>query len=51
MDIVKQKFIRKFFDLQTKRLINRANQIVTTSPIYKEKSKFLAAFIKPILPI
>ena len=41
MDIVKQKFIRKFFDLQTKRLINRANQIVTTSPIYKEKSKFL----------
>lgn len=44
MDIVKQKVIRKFFELQTKKLLKLASKIVCTSPIYQQKSKNLLMF-------
>ena len=40
-DIIKQKFIRKFFEGQTNKLLKRANKIACTSPIYRDTSKNL----------
>lgn len=41
LDIVKQKFIGKFFAGQNKRLIKRADKIIATSPNYIEGSNWL----------
>lgn len=43
-DIVNQKIIGKFFKGQTKRLLERANKIITTSPIYRETSESLKKY-------
>lgn len=43
LDIVKQKILGKLFNGQTKRLIKKAERILTTSPNYIEGSKFLSA--------
>lgn len=48
MDIIKQKFIRKFFEGQTKRLLKRASIIISTSPIYPLHSKSLKQFSSKI---
>lgn len=40
-DIIKQKILKKFFVGQTKRLLNRADKIVATSPQYIDHSEFL----------
>lgn len=40
-DIVKQKIVRQFFKGQTKRLLNKANSIVCTSPLYSKASATL----------
>ena len=40
-DIIKQKILKKFFVGQTKRLLNRAEKIVATSPQYIDYSEFL----------
>ncbi len=41
LDIVKQRFLGKLFNGQTKRLIKRAVKIFATSPNYIEDSKYL----------
>lgn len=43
-DIIKQKFLGKFFAGQTKKLLERADQILATSPNYVEGSKFLRPY-------
>lgn len=43
-DIVKQKLLKKLFVGQTKRLLNRANVVVASSPNYVEKSEFLSEY-------
>lgn len=43
LDIVKQKFLRLFFEGQNKRLIDRANVVVATSPNYIENSLYLSS--------
>lgn len=40
-DIVKQKIVRKFFELQTKKILKAATKVVCTSPIYQKTSKNL----------
>ena len=42
LDIVKQKFLKLFFRGQNKKLLERAERIVATSPNYIEGSKFLS---------
>lgn len=42
LDIVKQKFLKIFFNGQNKRLIERADKIVCTSPNYLEFSPWLS---------
>lgn len=42
LDIVKQKFIRKFFKHQNYKLLERADKIVATSPNYIEGSFWLS---------
>lgn len=44
LDIVKQKFLGKFFTGQNWRLLNRANFVVATSPKYVEGSKYLCKY-------
>lgn len=43
-DIVKQKILRRFFVGQTKRLLEKADLIIATSPQYIEKSPFLSRY-------
>lgn len=43
LDIVKQKLLGKLFKGQNKRLLNRAEKIIATSPNYIEGSKYLSA--------
>ncbi|CUX62106.1 GDP-mannose-dependent alpha-(1-2)-phosphatidylinositol mannosyltransferase [Clostridium sp. C105KSO15] len=45
LDITKQKILGKVFHLQNRRLINRADVIIATSPNYIEGSKYLS-FVK-----
>ena len=42
LDIVKQKFIGKFFAGQNRKLLKRANMIIATSPNYIEGSPWLS---------
>ena len=44
-DIVNQKILGKFFKGQTKKLLKRADKIITTSPIYRDCSESLKNFI------
>lgn len=44
LDITKQKFLKLFFNKQNKRLLQRADKIVATSPNYIEGSKYLSAY-------
>ncbi len=44
LDIIKQKILGKFFNNQTKKLLNWATNIVATSPNYIEGSKFLQMY-------
>lgn len=44
LDITKQKFLRLFFKKQNKRLLQRADKIVATSPNYIDGSKYLSAY-------
>ena len=41
LDIIRQKFLRVFFVLQNKRLLNRADKVIATSPNYIEGSTWL----------
>ena len=41
MDIVKQKFLMRFFHKQNLKLVKRADRIIATSPNYVEGSKYL----------
>lgn len=41
-DIIKQKFLRLFFEIQNKRLLKRADAIVATSPAYIDGSPYLS---------
>ena len=41
LDITKQKFIGKLFEGQNKRLLNRAEKVVATSPNYIQGSRWL----------
>lgn len=50
-DIVNQKILGKFFKGQTKRLLERADKIITTSPIYRDSSESLQSFIKKCVVI
>ena len=43
-DIIKQKFLKKFFVGETKRMLEKAYKIVATSPLYIDKSDFLPFF-------
>jgi rhamnosyl/mannosyltransferase len=43
-DIIKQKFLKKFFKWQTVKLLNVADKIIATSRPYAEKSEFLPLF-------
>ena len=43
-DIVNQKILGKFFIGQTKKLLSRADKIITTSPIYRDTSESLKLF-------
>ncbi len=43
LDIIKQRFLGLFFKSQNKRLISRADKIITTSPLYLEGSKYLSS--------
>lgn len=43
-DIIKQKFLRKLFHVQTMDLLKRADKIVATSPSYVEGSAYLSRF-------
>jgi rhamnosyl/mannosyltransferase len=44
LDIVKQKFLGKLFNGQTARLLERADTVIATSPLYIEGSPFLRKF-------
>ncbi len=50
-DIVKQKFLSKFFVGQTKRLLMRADKIVATSPDYIDGSSFLTEYRRKCIVI
>lgn len=41
LDIVKQKFIKKFFESQNRRLLKRADRVIATSPNYIDGSPYL----------
>ena len=41
LDIVKQKFLGKMFHYQTLKLLNRADTVVATSPLYIDGSQYL----------
>lgn len=41
LDIIKQKFIKNFFNGQNKKLLKRANKVIATSPNYIEGSTWL----------
>lgn len=41
LDIIRQKFLRIFFNSQNKRLLARADKVIATSPNYIEGSKWL----------
>ena len=41
LDIIRQKFLRVFFNGQNKRLLARADKVIATSPNYIEGSKWL----------
>lgn len=41
LDITRQKFLREFFRIQNKRLLERADKIIATSPNYIEGSYWL----------
>ena len=43
LDIVKQKFIKRFFEGQNRRLIARADILIATSPTYVEGSPYLSS--------
>ncbi len=45
LDITKQKILGKLFDGQSKRLLNRADRVIATSPNYVKGSKFLGEVI------
>ena len=44
LDIIKQKFLKCFFEGQNIRLLERANRVVATSPNYIEGSKYLSLY-------
>lgn len=44
LDITKQKTLEKLFRAQTLRLLERADQVVATSPVYIEGSPFLSRY-------
>ena len=44
LDITKQKALGKLFNAQTERLLQRADQIIATTPIYVEGSPFLSRY-------
>lgn len=44
LDITKQKNLRRLFDRQTKKLLERADVVVATSPNYIEGSPYLSKF-------
>lgn len=41
LDIIRQKFLRRFFNSQNRRLLGRADVVIATSPNYIEGSKWL----------
>ena len=43
-DIVKQKFLKIFFNRQTKKLLSNSDYIVATSPNYIDDSEFLSKY-------
>ena len=43
LDIVKQRFLKNFFHGQNKRLIERADVLIATSPTYVDGSKWLSS--------
>lgn len=43
LDIVKQRFLRLFFSGQNRKLVNRAERLIATSPLYVEGSPFLSS--------
>ncbi len=43
-DIIKQKIIRKFFDGQTKKLVELADTVIVTSPNYLQNTSFLPKY-------
>ncbi len=44
LDIVKQKILGKLFNGQTIRLLERADKVVATSPLYIDGSKYLSQY-------
>lgn len=44
LDITKQKVLGKLFHPQTIKLLERADKVVATSPVYIEGSKYLSAY-------
>ena len=44
LDITKQKILGRIFHRQTIRLLNRASQVVATSPVYIDGSPYLSRF-------
>ena len=44
LDIIKQKFLKKFFGGQNLKLLRRADKIIATSPNYLEHSEYLPRF-------
>ena len=43
LDIIRQRFLRLFFDKQNRDLIRRADKIIATSPPYIDGSKYLSS--------
>lgn len=43
-DIVNQRILGKFFIGQTRKLLTRADKVITTSPIYRDTSESLKSF-------
>jgi len=44
LDITKQKYLKYFFNGQTRKLLERADKVIATSPNYIEGSKFLSEY-------
>lgn len=44
LDIVKQKFLKLFFNGQNRKLVKRADVLIATSPTYVEGSPWLSSF-------